>query len=265
MKDEDPLDHLRIASPCPVGWEQMTGDDRKRHCSLCDLHVYNISEMTRKEAQSLIANSEGRMCARLFRRADGTIITRDCPVGVRAIRRKVAKTATAVLTAVLSCAAMVAGQKPLKADKNSCASQVKITRKVSDSADAGTVSLRILDFNGATVAGADVELTESAAESERGLAKEPRHFTSNDEGFVTIAGLKPAAYNLQIKSPGFTTSKVTKVNVSARELVNIEATLVAVAGSVTVGLLVDQTALIYYSPGTLIIRPEMLDRFPHQK
>jgi hypothetical protein len=112
MKNNDFLNQMRIASPCPVGWEQMSGDERVRHCRLCDLHVYNISEMTRKEAQSLIQQSDGRICARLFRRADGTVITRDCPVGLRAVRRRVAKTATAAFTAVLSFSAMVFGQKP---------------------------------------------------------------------------------------------------------------------------------------------------------
>ncbi|MEP6707239.1 MAG: hypothetical protein ABJC05_06945, partial [Pyrinomonadaceae bacterium] len=60
MKNNFELDNLRPASPCPVGWEQMTGDERVRLCRLCDLHVYNISEMTRDEAYALIAKSEGR-------------------------------------------------------------------------------------------------------------------------------------------------------------------------------------------------------------
>jgi hypothetical protein len=75
MKEGGPLDHLHIASPCPAGWEQMTGDDRVRFCQLCNLNVYNISRMSRKEAEALIANAERRICARLYRRADGTVIT----------------------------------------------------------------------------------------------------------------------------------------------------------------------------------------------
>ena len=34
--------------------------------------------MTSDEAASVIAGREGRLCARLFRRADGTVITADC-------------------------------------------------------------------------------------------------------------------------------------------------------------------------------------------
>ena len=93
MKSQIKLDRLRIASPCPASWEQMTGDDRARFCELCNLHVYNIAELTASEAKSLIANAEGRICARLYRRSDGTVITKDCPVGLRAIRRRVARIA----------------------------------------------------------------------------------------------------------------------------------------------------------------------------
>ena len=109
MKSSNRLDHLRIASPCPVGWEQMTGDERVRFCEQCSLRVYNISAMTRTEAEALIANTEGRICARLYRRFDGTVITKDCPVGLRAIRRRVAKVAAAVFAAIMSTCASVAG------------------------------------------------------------------------------------------------------------------------------------------------------------
>ncbi|HEY6046048.1 MAG TPA: hypothetical protein VIU65_05550, partial [Pyrinomonadaceae bacterium] len=96
METEIQLDRLRIASPCPVSWEQMKGDERSRFCDLCSFHVYNIAELTASEAKSLIAKTEGRICARLFRRSDGTVITKDCPVGLRAIRRRVARISGAV-------------------------------------------------------------------------------------------------------------------------------------------------------------------------
>ncbi|MCC7528421.1 MAG: hypothetical protein IT342_07860, partial [Candidatus Melainabacteria bacterium] len=44
------LNSIRIASPCHVDWETMTGDERKRFCGDCKLNVYNISEMTKKDA-----------------------------------------------------------------------------------------------------------------------------------------------------------------------------------------------------------------------
>src|SRR5262252_9589526 len=95
------INTLRVASPCSVGWENMTGDERQRHCDLCSLNVYNISGMTTGEVEQLITEREGRLCIRMFRRADGTVITKDCPVGLRAVRKRVATMAGAALTAVL--------------------------------------------------------------------------------------------------------------------------------------------------------------------
>lgn len=77
------LDDIRIASPCPAAWADMAGDDRVRHCAQCNLSVFDLSELTATEAVALIEAKEGHLCVRLHRRRDGTVITRDCPVGVR--------------------------------------------------------------------------------------------------------------------------------------------------------------------------------------
>jgi len=54
-KADDPLGRLRIAVPCQAGWEEMAGDERVRHCSLCSLNVYNFAEMTRVAASQAAA------------------------------------------------------------------------------------------------------------------------------------------------------------------------------------------------------------------
>src|SRR3954452_3568783 len=77
------LDDIRIASPCPARWEDMVGDRRSRHCQECDRSVYDLSEMTAAQALDLIRERNGRLCVRLYRRADGRVMTADCPVGVR--------------------------------------------------------------------------------------------------------------------------------------------------------------------------------------
>jgi len=97
------LPEIRIASPCSVPWEQMSGDNRTRHCSQCNLDVYNFSDMTSLEVEQLIAASVGqRLCGRLYRRPDGTILTRDCPVGLRTRIRRVSLRLTAALAAAMS-------------------------------------------------------------------------------------------------------------------------------------------------------------------
>ncbi len=72
------LDNLQIAKPCDARWEDMRGDDRVRRCDLCQLNVYNLSSFHRVEALELLEQTEGRVCLRLYQRADGTVITADC-------------------------------------------------------------------------------------------------------------------------------------------------------------------------------------------
>jgi hypothetical protein len=97
----NPLEHVRVAAPCPADWSKMVGDERVRYCDQCSLHVYNLSGMTRREAEVLVTSAEGRLCVRFYRRPDGTILTRNCPVGLSALKRRAAHAATATLTAVL--------------------------------------------------------------------------------------------------------------------------------------------------------------------
>ena len=99
-KFTNPLDNIHVASPCPANWNEMYGNERKRFCGDCKLNVYNLSDMTRQEAENLLLNSEGRLCVRFFRRADGTVLTKNCPVGWQAVKRRVSRVATAAFSVV---------------------------------------------------------------------------------------------------------------------------------------------------------------------
>jgi len=92
------IDKLRIASPCPASWGDMEGDNRVRSCAACKLNVYNLSGMTGEEAEELLGSKEGRVCVRIFRRLDGTVLTSDCPVGSKR-RRSVSRAIAALFAA----------------------------------------------------------------------------------------------------------------------------------------------------------------------
>ena len=98
------LDQLTLARPCPAKWDEMSGDERVRHCAQCKLNVYNISEMTRAEALEFLNKREGRTCLRFFKRADGTLITQDCPVGLAKVRRRMAVLSGALAASILLAA-----------------------------------------------------------------------------------------------------------------------------------------------------------------
>jgi hypothetical protein len=112
------LDDIQIAAPCDASWEDMVGDERTRHCGECRKNVYNISAMSRFEAEQFLIETEGRACIRLYKRKDGTLLTNDCPVGLaeRAWRRARA-TAAASLGLILT---LLAGAFFLAFGKTSC-------------------------------------------------------------------------------------------------------------------------------------------------
>lgn len=99
-KFTNPLNNIRIASPCQADWNQMIGNERQRFCGACQLNVYNLSGMPKTEAENLLVSSEGRLCVRFYKRVDGTVLTKDCPVGWQAIKRRVSKVSTAIASLV---------------------------------------------------------------------------------------------------------------------------------------------------------------------
>jgi TonB family protein len=96
-----PLGNIRIAAPCNAEWKWMYGDDRVRFCGQCSQNVFNLSAMTTEEAEDLIRRAEGRLCVRFYRRRDGSILTKNCPVGVQAIRDKLTSTRNHIIAAIL--------------------------------------------------------------------------------------------------------------------------------------------------------------------
>jgi hypothetical protein len=82
------LDNIRIASPCTADWNTMTGDERVRHCGSCNKDVFNLSSMRRDEAEALIREKNGDLCARYYQRGDGTIILADCTIGKKQQRKR---------------------------------------------------------------------------------------------------------------------------------------------------------------------------------
>jgi carboxypeptidase family protein len=233
----------------------MTGDDRVRFCELCNLHVYNIAELTRFEAQTLVATTEGRICARLYRRTDGTVITKDCPVGLRALRRRAARTASAVFATLMSLIGVVAaGQKPT-GDKSSCTKQVTINRKTAQAINA--FSGVIQDPNGAVLARTNIEITNRQTR-QKSRAK------SDAEGRFLVQAISPGSYNILVKSPGFKDLSVKDMKIADNEVIDLEM-IVAVDGEVLVGVIGVEPLIDTTSAGkTIIISGEMLRRLPHR-
>jgi hypothetical protein len=100
------LDQVRVASPCTADWNEMLGDERVRFCLSCEKNVFNLSSMAKDDAETLLRERLGDdLCIRFYQRADGTILTADCPVGVKKKRRKKLALAVAGAGAMAAAAA----------------------------------------------------------------------------------------------------------------------------------------------------------------
>jgi hypothetical protein len=238
----------------------MIGDHRVRFCDHCQLNVYNIAELSRAEAEKLIASTEGRLCARLFRRADGTVLTKDCPVGLRALRRRVAKRTAAIFAAMVSLSGGAFGQHgSSKNGKTECTPQTKITRTDATSDPHEKVlSGTVLDPNGAVIPRAKVKLMNSEA-------KEIRDTCANDDGRFEFTPVFPGKYSIRIEATGFKTLEITDVIVEKDKLTNIAMILEPYVQGEVVGLIMAEPRLIDTPPGTTIINEKMIQRLPHQK
>jgi hypothetical protein len=104
------LDRAVVASPCPVPWDDMKGDDRTRFCGQCEKNVHNLSGMSRDEAEGFLRGLAGEACVQLYRRRDGTVMTADCPDGVKRKRRR--RIAFGIVSGgLVSAAALVASDR----------------------------------------------------------------------------------------------------------------------------------------------------------
>jgi hypothetical protein len=226
IKQKFDINNLRPASPCSMSWENMSGDERTRFCASCKLSVYNVSEMTTSEVRALFIKTGGNFCGRIYRRADGTVLTKDCPVGLRAFYKRTARFAGAALTAIVSLFSVGFGQKDSKKDK-ACkvTSQFKIPEtetKKGTSIVEGTLT----DPNGAVIPGTVVILKNE--QTNKGFTT-----TTNDEGYYLFSEVPSGNYILHFERSGFKTSQA-RVVIKEDDKRDISLKMEAAAGGTVV-------------------------------
>ncbi|HEY2169141.1 MAG TPA: carboxypeptidase-like regulatory domain-containing protein [Candidatus Angelobacter sp.] len=175
------LSNLRVAAPCSADWNQMAGDDRIRHCSQCNLNVYNLSAMTTCEAEELVSRREGRTCVRFYQRKDGTMLTQNCPVGWKIVVRKISRVAGIALS-VMATIPIAAEIQP-------------VIQGQAVEGDTG-LDLEVIDVSGAACAGAKIDLSRAGSH-------EAITATTNDKGALHLAHLSPGTYELTVTFPRF--------------------------------------------------------------
>lgn len=238
------VNKLRVATPCSVGWEAMTGDERIRHCQSCQLNVYNVSAMTESEVSNLISKNQSRVCVRLYRRADDSVLTKDCPVGRRAYRKRVSRFAGAALATILGLFSVSFAQK--KEEQCIDASKIEIVR-VENQTTESVVKGKITDPNGAVVPGVELRLRKI---NDKNFART----VSDENGEYLFKKTAAGTYIIEAKAAGFKAHTITDLKVKTGEEISINIELQPKSTSVTVGIYAAAEPLIDATSGSITTR-----------
>lgn len=98
----EPSNPLQIRTPCPKTWGELEGDGAKRFCSQCALHVHDASQLTRAEAEELVAGAHERVCMRMKLDPHGAPIFLDSPQHEPSLAARVARWALPAAAGLLA-------------------------------------------------------------------------------------------------------------------------------------------------------------------
>ena len=250
----DLLRSLRVASPCHVDWGQMTGDERVRFCSACRLHVYNLSEMTSNEISELIVKTEGRLCGRLYRRADGSVITRNCPVGLRAIRRKVSRVVSTTFATIISACSFALGQETKKDQACKEVPAITLERKKVEKDQSPILGGTVTDPSGTFIPGAIVTLLNPEG-------KKIGETATNTEGQFFFPAVQDGSYSLTVAAIGFKQMQLTTLALQSNEITTAKFVLNAEAYILT-GIMSIMPVIETNRNGKTTISGDLLRKLP---
>lgn len=248
-KSNRSFDRMIIPAPCDADWDSMTGNDRVRFCAHCSLHVANLSDLTRQEAISLVARSQGRLCVRFEKKPDGSVLTRQAPQKLHHIARRVSRIAAGAFTATLSLSGASA-QSGLSS--NSVPPGQVITHRELSRVELGcSLSGIIGDPNGAVVSGATVTLTDLKGGSFF-------TFTTGDDGAYKFSLLPPGSYSLTAEAASFTSAGLEKIELAdgVDRTINVELKLPEIVVEAEIISLPETQVIRVTSGAVAFIEPE---------
>lgn len=244
------LDSIQIPKPCSVEWEQMIGDNEIRFCNECNKSVYNLSAMTRRQAEAIIEVSRGKLCARIARQEDGTTIVAEdfiLPAAKLHHIKRASPIASAVISAMMAVSPVMAAQSSALT-KQPASVLTQHGQKKPGAQPQGTTSKLSGIVSGATgaIPQANVTLINQSTGEMYGTM-------SKDDGAFEFNLLKADLYFLRAEAPGFMPAQ-TNVNLQQNQQQNVNVVMhafrpVIMAGIVSVReqplrTLYDESALI---------------------
>lgn len=211
------LDRIQVQTPCQTDWHSMRGDERVRHCAQCNKHVYNLSQMTRAQAEALLKRTNGKLCARFERRADGSILTAEATSSRWRLNPRFLRVASATISAALSLSPSVAAKTPRnlpvlqQQDK-------KQTPANNPQEPVAQISGQVVDATSAAIPNAKVTVTNEITHQSWSTMSA----TNGAYKFLLPLGEN---YTLTVESLGFKKSAHTGLNLKSDTLLNFNVTM----------------------------------------
>jgi hypothetical protein len=177
----------------------MTGDEKKRFCAECDKFVYDFAQMTRQQVEAIVSINRGRMCARITRKPDGSLLTLETPP----VHPIAARRASPVVNATL---AVILGLNVPGAALNADASTAQIVANSDDYNESARtphgggeaiIGGEVFDQRGTVIPNAVVKLISDA-----GVELKTK---TSAKGEFTFANVPYGAYIMLVEAPGFYT------------------------------------------------------------
>jgi hypothetical protein len=249
----DLLDSVRIAEPCAATWENMRGDDRLRYCALCELHVYNFAAMPSADVRELLTRTDTRVCARVCRRADGTLLTRDSSPKPPALWKTISRFANSIVAGLLSALTLVG----CATDKSKF-----LRHKSTIKVEIEDVASQEATLRGTVVDAASLPLPGVTVVAQRKSTDRKVTVVTDVNGTFDLGPLPAGVYRVEVKLDGFASALVEQVSLKPNEAARASVTLRYDSEmTVTVGVLVLEPVA---TPGSTTTRftPDPLRKLP---
>lgn len=208
MKKRSVLNSIAVKTPCTQDWDLMYGNDEVRFCEHCVKHVHDLSAMTRRDAEKLVARAKGSICVRYVRRPDGKIQTASDKL--YQISARASRLAAGVFGASLTLASAVYAQgditNTIPAQEQTAVNSDKKTKENPTQAGTGSIFGTVTDQHGAVIPGVKVTLTNNKT----GVSQT---VTSDENGYYAFTAVEEGIYTLECKANwGFKEQKIENIS-----------------------------------------------------
>ncbi len=219
-RQQNRFDAVKVSSACSSSWDAMSGTSEKKFCSECNKHVYDFSQLSRREADAIMEASRGNLCARITRTEDGRILSKD-PIPVLPVKiqsRRTSHAANLLMSAVLGITPMIMVAPAVHATAYLHNSPHQNPDKTGGVASISGV---VTDAMDAVLPNATISLFQN---SEEMLTAK-----SNDEGVYSFQNLKPGNYSLKVRSFGYQTVVSSEIQISEGQSFTLDVKFEAAA------------------------------------